>query len=326
MKKVIFIIYLLVNINFVYSNGFGFSMEQESIFIEENEYYSFNLTNLETNLFYNYSLYKNNFIFSLSPNICIKDEKLYFNLYKLSLQKYYNNVVFSLNKNIFYYGKGYIKNLSIPQILKIQDKDKNNYYAKIDYSFCGNLICLGSLIDKNIDYYKKIENINPFFIYTFNNDKINLTYTIDYLINLEDKNHSLKNAIEAEVLTNNDFSIYSSCNYLSDFENSKEINFLLGFAKPIILNNYIFSPCFEANYEAINNDLYFLLNLHTEMNNVANIETGLQYLFNEKLNLNIEANFYLNNFILSVFYKSFDLLKKENGFKNYLSIGVKYEL
>ncbi len=325
MKRIILcLIFLLICIP-SFSSNFGFEINQQTVFSEKTEYTPAFFDNSQTDIFINFSQPFKNCLLSVYPNLCFKDEKLYFNIYKLKFNLFFDYFAFSLDKDVFYYGNGTFENLSTPQSITIRDKDENSWYTKFDIFFMGQTISIGSLIDKNIDYYEAPSYLNPFFIVNLNSTYFNLIYTLDYLLS---EDNSLKNSLELDFLSAKDFSLYSTLSYISYFSEENDLKCNIGISKAFIFKNFIFSPLCEFDYNFTNNNLGLLFNVYSDIYDFLNLETGISYSNSDadNLNLRMKIDFYLKSSYIQILYQSQNLLKKEKMNKGYLSVGVKYEI
>ena len=325
MKKIILYLSFLLFCIPSFSLNFGFDVNQENIFSEKTEYIPAFFDSTQTDIFVNFSYSFNNCLVSVYPNFCFKDVNLYFNIYKFKFNLFFDTFAFSLDKDIFYYGKGSFENLSIPQSITIKDKNVNSWHSKFDFFFLGQTISIGALLDKKIDYYKTPSYLNPFFIFNFTSTYFNLIYGIDYLWQ---ENDSLKNSLELEFLSTNDLSLYSTLSYVTDFTNENELRGNIGISKAFIFKNFIICPSCELKYNFFNNNPELSFNLHSDCFDFFNLDTGISYSNSntEKLNLRTEINFYLKLCSIRILYQSTSLLKNEMMNKGFFSLGVKYEI
>lgn len=323
-RKIFYSLFLLFYLPAL-SFSFGFDVNQETIFSENTEYSPAFLDNNQTNCFFTFAHSFDNWLISIYPNLCFKDEKLNLNLYKFKFNLFFHNFAFSLDKDTFYYGNGTFENLSVPQSITIKDKDDNSWYSRFDFIFMGQTISVGTLLDKNIDYYKAPSYLNPFFIFNYSSTYFNLIYTFDYLWA---ENDSLKNSLEFDFLSTHDLSFYSTLCYVLDLSEKNDLKLNIGISKTFIFKNFLFSPLCELNYNFMNKDLGLLFNLHSDLYDSFNFETGISYSNSdtENLRLRTEINFYIKAFSVKFLYQSKNLLKNERMNKGYLSIGIKYEI
>ena len=325
MKRIIlYFIFLLFCIP-SFSLNFGFDINQETIFSEKTEYIPAFFDNTQTDIFFSFTHSFSNCLISVYPNLCFQNENLYVNLYKFKFNLFFDNFAFTLDKDTFYYGNGTFENLSIPQSIKIKDKDDNSWYSKFDLFFMGQTISMGALLDKNIDYYKVPSYLNPFFIINFNTTYFNLIYTLDYFWS---ENDSLKNSLEFDFLSAHDLSLYSTLSYVSELSEENDLKLNIGISKAFFFKNFIFSPLVELNYNFLNNNLGLIFNLHSDLYEFLNLEAGISYSNSdtENLNLRTEIDFYIKSFSVKILFQSKNLLKDERMNKRYLSVGVKYEI
>ncbi len=325
MKRTFFCLIVFISCIPSFSLNFGFEIKQETVFSEKTEYTPAFFDNTQTDIFVNFSQTTKNCLLAIYPNLCFKDENLYFNIYKCKFNLFFDNFAFFIGKDIFYYGNGTFENLSTPQSITIRDKDENSWYTKCDLFFMGQTISLGALLDKKIDYYESPAYFNPFVTVNLNSTYFNLIYTIDYLLT---ENDSLKNSLELDFLSAKDLSLYSTLSYISDFSEENDLKCNIGISKAFIFKDFIISPLCEFNYSFTNNNLGLLFNLHSEFYDFLNLETGISYSNSDEdnLNLRVKIDFYLKSGSIQVLYQSQNLLKEEKMNKGYLSLGVKYEI
>lgn len=325
MKRMLFCLFFLIFCIPSFSLNFGFEINQETIFSEKTEYTPSFFDNTQTDVFVNFSHTTKNCLLAIYPNLCFKDENLYFNIYKCKFNLFFDNFAFFIGKDIFYYGNGTFENLSTPQSITIRDKDENSWYTKCDLFFMGQTISLGALLDKKIDYYESLTYFNPFVTVNLNSTYFNLIYSIDYLLS---ENDSLKNSLEINFLSAKDLSLYSTLSYISDLSEENNLKSNIGISQAYIFKDFIISPLCEFNYSFTNNNLGLLFNLHSEFYDFLNLETGISYSNSDTntLNLRIKIDFYLKSSSIQILYQSQNLLKEEQMNKGYLSVGVKYEI
>ena len=325
MKRTFFCLFFLIFCIPSFSLNFGFEINQETVFNEKTEYIPAFFDNTQTDVFVNFSHTFNNCLLTIYPNLCFKNENLYFNIYKCKFNLFFDNFAFFLGKDTFYYGNGTFENLSTPQSITIRDKDENSWYTKCDLFFMGQTISLGALLDKKIDYYKEPSYFNPFVTINLNSTYFNLIYSIDYLLT---ENDSLKNSLELDFLSAKDLSLYSTLCYISDFSEKNDLKCNIGISKAFIFKDFIISPLCEFDYNFANNNLGLLFNLHSEFYDFLNLETGISYSNSneDNLNIRIKIDFYLKSSSIQILYQSQNLLKEEEMNKGYLSVGVKYEI
>lgn len=325
MKRMLFCLFFLIFCIPSFSLNFGFEINQETVFSEKTEYTPSFFDNTQTDVFVNFSHTTKNCLLAIYPNLCFKDENLYFNIYKCKFNLFFDNFAFFIGKDIFYYGNGTFENLSIPQSITIRDKDENSWYTKCDLFFMGQTISLGALLDKKIDYYESLTYFNPFVTVNLNSTYFNLIYSIDYLLS---ENDSLKNSLEINFLSAKDLSLYSTLSYISDLSEENNLKSNIGISQAYIFKDFIISPLCEFNYSFTNNNLGLLFNLHSEFYDFLNLETGISYSNSDTntLNLRIKIDFYLKSSSIQILYQSQNLLKEEQMNKGYLSVGVKYEI
>lgn len=325
MKRMLFCLFFLIFCIPSFSLNFGFEINQETVFSEKTEYTPSFFDNTQTDVFVNFSHTTKNCLLAIYPNLCFKDENLYFNIYKCKFNLFFDNFAFFIGKDIFYYGNGTFENLSTPQSITIRDKDENSWYTKCDLFFMGQTISLGALLDKKIDYYESLTYFNPFVTVNLNSPYFNLIYSIDYLLS---ENDSLKNSLEINFLSAKDLSLYSTLSYISDLSEENNLKSNIGISQAYIFKDFIISPLCEFNYSFTNNNLGLLFNLHSEFYDFLNLETGISYSNSDTntLNLRIKIDFYLKSSSIQILYQSQNLLKEEQMNKGYLSVGVKYEI
>lgn len=325
MKRMLFCLFFLIFCIPSFSLNFGFEINQETVFSEKTEYTPSFFDNTQTDVFVNFSHTTKNCLLAIYPNLCFKDENLYFNIYKCKFNLFFDNFAFFIGKDIFYYGNGTFENLSTPQSITIRDKDENFWYTKCDLFFMGQTISLGALLDKKIDYYESLTYFNPFVTVNLNSTYFNLIYSIDYLLS---ENDSLKNSLEINFLSAKDLSLYSTLSYISDLSEENNLKSNIGISQAYIFKDFIISPLCEFNYSFTNNNLGLLFNLHSEFYDFLNLETGISYSNSDTntLNLRIKIDFYLKSSSIQILYQSQNLLKEEQMNKGYLSVGVKYEI
>lgn len=325
MKRMLFCLFFLIFCIPSFSLNFGFEINQETVFSEKTEYTPSFFDNTQTDVFVNFSHTTKNCLLAIYPNLCFKDENLYFNIYKCKFNLFFDNFAFFIGKDIFYYGNGTFENLSTPQSITIRDKDENSWYTKCDLFFMGQTISLGALLDKKIDYYESLTYFNPFVTVNLNSTYFNLVYSIDYLLS---ENDSLKNSLEINFLSAKDLSLYSTLSYISDLSEENNLKSNIGISQAYIFKDFIISPLCEFNYSFTNNNLGLLFNLHSEFYDFLNLETGISYSNSDTntLNLRIKIDFYLKSSSIQILYQSQNLLKEEQMNKGYLSVGVKYEI
>lgn len=325
MKRMLFCLFFLIFCIPSFSLNFGFEINQETVFSEKTEYTPSFFDNTQTDVFVNFSHTTKNCLLAIYPNLCFKDENLYFNIYKCKFNLFFDNFAFFIGKDIFYYGNGTFENLSTPQSITIRDKDENSWYTKCDLFFMGQTISLGVLLDKKIDYYESLAYFNPFVTVNLNSTYFNLIYSIDYLLS---ENDSLKNSLEINFLSAKDLSLYSTLSYISDLSEENNLKSNIGISQAYIFKDFIISPLCEFNYSFTNNNLGLLFNLHSEFYDFLNLETGISYSNSDTntLNLRIKIDFYLKSSSIQILYQSQNLLKEEQMNKGYLSVGVKYEI
>lgn len=325
MKRMLFCLFFLIFCIPSFSLNFGFEINQETVFSEKTEYTPSFFDNTQTDVFVNFSHTTKNCLLAIYPNLCFKDENLYFNIYKCKFNLFFDNFAFFIGKDIFYYGNGTFENLSTPQSITIRDKDENSWYTKCDLFFMGQTISLGALLDKKIDYYESLTYFNPFVTVNLNSTYFNLIYSIDYLLS---ENDSLKNSLEINFLSAKDLSLYSTLSYISDLSEENNLKSNIGISQAYIFKDFIISPLCEFNYSFTNNNLGLLFNLHSEFYDFLNFETGISYSNSDTntLNLRIKIDFYLKSSSIQILYQSQNLLKEEQMNKGYLSVGVKYEI
>lgn len=325
MKRMLFCLFFLIFCIPSFSLNFGFEINQETVFSEKTEYTPSFFDNTQTDVFVNFSHTTKNCLLAIYPNLCFKDENLYFNIYKCKFNLFFDNFAFFIGKDIFYYGNGTFENLSTPQSITIRDKDENSWYTKCDLFFMGQTISLGALLDKKIDYYESLTYFNPFVTVNLNSTYFNLIYSIDYLLS---ENDSLKNSLEINFLSAKDLSLYSTLSYISDLSEENNLKSNIGISQAYIFKDFIISPLCEFNYSFTNNNLGLLFNLHSEFYDFLNLETGISYSNSDTntLNLRIKIDFYLKSSSIQILYQSQNLLKEEQINKGYLSVGVKYEI
>lgn len=325
MKRMLFCLFFLIFCIPSFSLNFGFEINQETVFSEKTEYTPSFFDNTQTDVFVNFSHTTKNCLLAIYPNLCFKDENLYFNIYKCKFNLFFDNFAFFIGKDIFYYGNGTFENLSTPQSITIRDKDENSWYTKCDLFFMGQTISLGALLDKKIDYYESLTYFNPFVTVNLNSTYFNLIYSIDYLLS---ENDSLKNSLEINFLSAKDLSLYSTLSYISDLSEENNLKSNIGISQAYIFKDFIISPLCEFNYSFTNNNLGLLFNLHSEFYDFLNLETGISYSNSDTntLNLRIKIDFYLKSSSIQILYQSQNLLKEEQMNKGYLSVGVKYEI
>lgn len=325
MKRMLFCLFFLIFCIPSFSLNFGFEINQETVFSEKTEYTPSFFDNTQTDVFVNFSHTTKNCLLAIYPNLCFKDENLYFNIYKCKFNLFFDNFAFFIGKDIFYYGNGTFENLSTPQSITIRDKDENSWYTKCDLFFMGQTISLGALLDKKIDYYESLTYFNPFVTVNLNSTYFNLIYSIDYLLS---ENDSLKNSLEINFLSAKDLSLYSTLSYISDLSEENNLKSNIGISQAYIFKDFIISPLCEFNYSFTNNNLGLLFNLHSEFYDFLNLETGISYSNSDTntLNLRIKIDFYFKSSSIQILYQSQNLLKEEQMNKGYLSVGVKYEI
>lgn len=325
MKRMLFCLFFLIFCIPSFSLNFGFEINQETVFSEKTEYTPSFFDNTQTDVFVNFSHTTKNCLLAIYPNLCFKDENLYFNIYKCKFNLFFDNFAFFIGKDIFYYGNGTFENLSTPQSITIRDKDENSWYTKCDLFFMGQTISLGALLDKKIDYYESLAYFNPFVTVNLNSTYFNLIYSIDYLLS---ENDSLKNSLEINFLSAKDLSLYSTLSYISDLSEENNLKSNIGISQVYIFKDFIISPLCEFNYSFTNNNLGLLFNLHSEFYDFLNLETGISYSNSDTntLNLRIKIDFYLKSSSIQILYQSQNLLKEEQMNKGCLSVGVKYEI
>lgn len=325
MKRMLFCLFFLIFCIPSFSLNFGFEINQETVFSEKTEYTPSFFDNTQTDVFVNFSHTTKNCLLAIYPNLCFKDENLYFNIYKCKFNLFFDNFAFFIGKDIFYYGNGTFENLSTPQSITIRDKDENSWYTKCDLFFMGQTISLGALLDKKIDYYESLTYFNPFVTVNLNSTYFNLIYSIDYLLS---ENDSLKNSLEINFLSAKDLSLYSTLSYISDLSEENNLKSNIGISQAYIFKDFIISPLCEFNYSFTNNNLGLLFNLHSEFYDFLNLETGISYSNSDTntLNLRIKIDFYHKYSSIQILYQSQNLLKEEQMNKGYLSVGVKYEI
>lgn len=325
MKRMLFCLFFLIFCIPSFSLNFGFEINQETVFSEKTEYTPSFFDNTQTDVFVNFSHTTKNCLLAIYPNLCFKDENLYFNIYKCKFNLFFDNFAFFIGKDIFYYGNGTFENLSTPQSITIRDKEENSWYTKCDLFFMGQTISLGALLDKKIDYYESLTYFNPFVTVNLNSTYFNLIYSIDYLLS---ENDSLKNSLEINFLSAKDLSLYSTLSYISDLSEENNLKSNIGISQAYIFKDFIISPLCEFNYSFTNNNLGLLFNLHSEFYDFLNLETGISYSNSDTntLNLRIKIDFYLKSSSIQILYQSQNLLKEEQMNKGYLSVGVKYEI
>lgn len=325
MKRMLFCLFFLIFCIPSFSLNFGFEINQETVFSEKTEYTPSFFDNTQTDVFVNFSHTTKNCLLAIYPNLCFKDENLYFNIYKCKFNLFFDNFAFFIGKDIFYYGNGTFENLSTPQSITIRDKDENSWYTKCDLFFMGQTISLGALLDKKIDYYESLAYFNPFVTVNLNSTYFNLIYSIDYLLS---ENDSLKNSLEINFLSAKDLSLYSTLSYISDLSEENNLKSNIGISQAYIFKDFIISPLCEFNYSFTNNNLGLLFNLHSEFYDFLNLETGISYSNSDTntLNLRIKIDFYFKSSSIQILYQSQNLLKEEQMNKGYLSVGVKYEI
>lgn len=325
MKRMLFCLFFLIFCIPSFSLNFGFEINQETVFSEKTEYTPSFFDNTQTDVFVNFSHTTKNCLLAIYPNLCFKDENLYFNIYKCKFNLFFDDFAFFIGKDIFYYGNGTFENLSTPQSITIRDKDENSWYTKCDLFFMGQTISLGALLDKKIDYYESLTYFNPFVTVNLNSTYFNLIYSIDYLLS---ENDSLKNSLEINFLSAKDLSLYSTLSYISDLSEENNLKSNIGISQAYIFKDFIISPLCEFNYSFTNNNLGLLFNLHSEFYDFLNLETGISYSNSDTntLNLRIKIDFYHKSSSIQILYQSQNLLKEEQINKGYLSVGVKYEI
>lgn len=323
MKKIfVGLIFILIS-SHIFSHSFGFDMRQESTFGEKTKYMPAYFYEIQTDIFLNLDYSLRNCLISIHPSICFKNEKVYLNLYKFKFNLFFNKLAFSLEKDIFYYGKGNIENLSLPQSLSIKNRILNTWYSKIDLYVWGQTISAGILLDNSIDYYKKPDYLNPFLIFNYNNNYLNVIYTVDYLLT---EIHSFKNSLEFEFLSKQDISLYSSFSFATELNREKEMLMNLGISKAFVYDNFVLSPLFEINYDIFNTEIGILLYLHADIFDFIGFDNGLYYSNENTLNTRSELNFFLDDWTIRFFFQSRNLLKDETMKKEFLSVGVKYAI
>lgn len=325
MKRILFCLIFLIFCIPSFSLNFGFEINQETVFNEKTEYIPAFFDNTQTDVFVNFSHSFKNCLLAIYPNLCFKDENLYFNIYKCKFNLFFDNFAFFLGKDTFYYGNGTFENLSTPQSITIRDKDDNSWYTKYDLFFKGQTISIGALLDKKIDYYKAPSYFNPFVTVNLNTTYFNLIYTIDYLLA---ENDSLKNSLELDFLSAKDLSLYSALSYISDFSEENDLKCNIGISKAFIFMDFIISPLCEFDYNFANNNLGLLFNVHSEFYDFINLEAGISYSDSDEnnLNLRIKIDFYIKSSSVQILYQTQNLLKEEKMNKGCLLIGVKYEI
>lgn len=89
MKRMLFCLFFLIFCIPSFSLNFGFEINQETVFSEKTEYTPSFFDNTQTDVFVNFSHTTKNCLLAIYPNLCFKDENLYFNIYKCKFNLFF---------------------------------------------------------------------------------------------------------------------------------------------------------------------------------------------------------------------------------------------
>ena len=103
MKRTFFCLIFLIFCIPSFALNFGFEINQETVFNEKTEYIPAFFDNTQTDVFVNFSHTTKNCLIAIYPNLCFKDENLYFNIYKFRFNIFFDNSALSICEDIFYY-------------------------------------------------------------------------------------------------------------------------------------------------------------------------------------------------------------------------------
>lgn len=318
--KIFFIIFLLSSAN-LFSVNLGFNMKQEIVFVDKTEYTPEVYSEYFMNTYFETNKYYKNLIFSICPNLYMVNNDLYFNIYKFNFNIFFNNFTFCINKDLFYYGLGKIANLTIPQSLNIDNKDKNIWHTKFDISISNIIFSCGMIIDDSIDIYEPPTFFNPLININYNNNQINVIYTLDYLFSEE---NTLKNAIECEFLTKGDLSIYSSMSLITDFVKKINFNVNIGVSKPFLIYDFMLTPLFEFDYFSKNSEIEFLFYLYMDFSDFITSGIGFFCDYDNSCNIRTEIDIFFPCIKFNIIFQSKNLIKDDKN-DGYLSIGIDFK-
>ncbi|AEE17413.1 hypothetical protein Trebr_1997 [Treponema brennaborense DSM 12168] len=324
MVKKIFIFIFSFFTTGIFSLDLGFNLSQNYSFIEKTEYTpSVYFTN-KSNFFLNFQIISDYIIFSASPSLSLKNKNSFLNFYRFKFDFLFENAVFSLSKNIYSMGHGYIYNPIIPQSVSQKINDSTEWYGKFDLYLNQHTVTLGALIDPDIDYYEIPDYTNPYFYYTYNTLSTMIGFCVDYDYKFDSPDISkIKFALDTQFFLKNDYSLYFAASLLSNFSENQNYSFLASIDKSFFVKESIFTPKIEFLFkdEVFSCGFNMNMDLGTYLNNVFFIK----YSSENELKIINKASFVLGKYKFEMSYMTGDILKKSLSDDSLFILGVTYE-
>ncbi|MGP1454185.1 MAG: hypothetical protein ACTTJ7_00255 [Treponema sp.] len=307
-----------------FSLDFGYTIFQNYSFVKKTEYTPAVYISHTSNYFLTFQLTSQNSFFSASPALSLKNENIFFNFYRFKLDFLFDKAVFSLSKDIYSMGSGYIYNPIIPQSISLKINDSTEWYSKVDFYLNEHIISLGTLIDSNIDYYEIPQYINPYFYYAFNSisNMVGLCVDYDYKFGNFD-NSKLKFALDTQFFLKKDYSLYFAGSLSSNFSQKTNYSILASVDKSIFIKNLIFIPKFEFLFQ----DTIFSagFNINMDFSSYLNNLFFIKYSTKNELKIMNKISFTVNKFKFEMSYMINNILKKSFTEGGVLILGVIYE-
>lgn len=320
-KNIALSLIFFISFSFLYS--MGFSTKSKIIFLEDSEYTPDCVFENSTSFFLSLNFQNSNFAFSISPSLLFYNENIYLNIYKMNMSLFFNNFAFSFAKQNIYFGEGQIYNALLPLGIEQFEKEKNLWFMKGDFLFSNFSLSFASLIDNNIDFYKKPKYINPFILFSYNNIYFNLTTCVDSIIYFENEKNKTKCAMQMQFLLPKDFTFYATGNCIFDFNKSASFSAVSGLYKYFYLYNNLIIPYIEAAF--YNDKLCIGSFINFETNTLVSALAGIKYTIENDIRFFCKADIYIEDFSLSFSFNSGDLQTKNILQNAIFSLGVKYE-
>ena len=325
-KKILTLVYILTS-SLCVAYEFGMKFDTEIISLEKSEFTPDSFLSINSLFYAGETFYRSNFMVQVTPAIELKDKKIYLNMYKFKLNYILNHFIFALDKDILWFGDGWCFNELVPQSLDILTKDNRSWFTKIDCLLNNFNLSMGAILDNSIDYYKKPDYLNPFFLATYNNQFVNAAYCLDILIDFSGNSPRMKHGGQISLTLPYDIYFYTSDSMIIQKEEVTG-SIGLGTAKSFLFKNCTFVPTFEYVYRFEEEIHHFYFNINFDYASLFELNIMTEYSDEKCLKNNFEINILLKSLLFKFELNTGNYLEENYNFKDnfLLKMGVEYEI
>lgn len=252
----------------------------------------------------------------------------------LNYSAFSEHLFFTIGKNSFYFGEGYLANYFFINVPNIDRDNSNLWNVKFEIPLKSFTTSFGVAIDtENIDLFKIPNWYNVWLKTEYSNPYISAGIELDSLFKpklkaINQKEVILKQAIEVNAILPKNFKLYTNAKLPIDLIRKKITNWgiLIGGAKTAILKKISFTSILEASYST--DVIGYAAFQNFGLDEYSQITAGLRggvgiYDSNQNdLKFILETIFFISKLNIKFTYVSMNILNKEDKVKSILSIGV----